>query len=73
MVSYVFVFQLSLLSFGTFILMGNVLTAEKAFVSMSLFNILRIPLGFLPMFASFIVEVGSLKISSSKISFLIKY
>lgn len=44
-------FVVSLGSFATFLLISedNVLDANKAFVSLSLFNIMRAPMGFLPM------------------------
>lgn len=38
---------------------NNVLDAEKAFVSLSLFNILRFPLNMLPQVISSMVQVGS--------------
>ena len=46
----------SLASFATFVLTGNELTAEIAFVALSLFSILRIPLGVLPWTISMVVE-----------------
>lgn len=36
----------------------NVLDAQKAFVSLALFNILRFPLNMLPMVISSMVQVG---------------
>ena len=42
-------FLVGLLTFATFVLMGNVLDPNKAFVSLSLFSIIRAPLGLLPM------------------------
>ena len=36
----------------------NVLNAEKAFVSLALFNILRMPMNMLPMLIANIVQVG---------------
>lgn len=36
---------------------NNILDAQKAFVSLALFNILRFPLNMLPMVISSIVEV----------------
>uniref|UniRef100_A0A3B3CYX9 ABC-type glutathione-S-conjugate transporter n=1 Tax=Oryzias melastigma TaxID=30732 RepID=A0A3B3CYX9_ORYME len=49
----------SLASFAVYVLVSpdNVLTAEKAFTSISLFNILRIPLAMLPMLIASIVQV----------------
>lgn len=51
--------QVSLVTFAVYILSDekNVLDAEKAFVSLSLFNILRFPLSMLPMLISNIVQV----------------
>lgn len=37
-------FMVALFSFMTFVFLGNVLTPEIAFVSMALFNILRMPM-----------------------------
>uniref|UniRef100_A0A3P9HFG9 ATP-binding cassette, sub-family C (CFTR/MRP), member 2 n=1 Tax=Oryzias latipes TaxID=8090 RepID=A0A3P9HFG9_ORYLA len=50
----------SLASFAVFVLVSpdNILTAEKAFTSISLFNILRIPLAMLPMLIASIVQTG---------------
>ncbi|KAM9726615.1 ATP-binding cassette sub-family C member 2 [Menidia menidia] len=48
----------SLTTFAVFVSVGsdNVLTAEKAFTSISLFNILRFPLAMLPMLIAAIVQ-----------------
>lgn len=48
-------FLVSLASFATHVLSDptNVLDANKAFVSLSLFNILKLPMAFLPMLVSF--------------------
>ena len=53
---------MSLTTFAVYVLSSrdNILTAEKAFVSLSLFNILRFPLGVLPMMIANIVQVGYL-------------
>ncbi|KAM3606183.1 uncharacterized protein V6R79_012047 [Siganus canaliculatus] len=50
----------SLASFAVFVLVSseNVLTPEKAFTSISLFNILRFPLAMLPMLIAAIVQTG---------------
>uniref|UniRef100_A0A8C8DUL0 Canalicular multispecific organic anion transporter 1 n=1 Tax=Oryzias sinensis TaxID=183150 RepID=A0A8C8DUL0_9TELE len=50
----------SLASFAVFVLVSpdNILTAEKAFTSISLFNILRFPLAMLPMLIASIVQTG---------------
>ncbi|RWS04145.1 canalicular multispecific organic anion transporter 2-like protein, partial [Dinothrombium tinctorium] len=47
--------KVALASFGTYVLMDsrNVLDPNKAFVSLSLFNILRVPLALLPMLITF--------------------
>ncbi|XP_054162747.1 ATP-binding cassette sub-family C member 3-like [Oppia nitens] len=48
-------FFVALFSFTTFLMISsdNILDANKAFVSLSLFNIMRLPLGFLPHLLSF--------------------
>ncbi|KAG8435477.1 hypothetical protein GDO86_013419 [Hymenochirus boettgeri] len=53
-------FLVSVATFAVYIVVdtGNVLTAEKAFTSISLFNILRFPLGMLPMLISNIVQTS---------------
>lgn len=48
----------SIAAFATFTLTGNTLTAEVAFTSLSLFNILRIPLNQLPTVLNNLVEAG---------------
>ena len=55
--------QVSLVTFATYAIVNlnsevNRLTAEKVFVALSLFNILRFPLTMLPMLISNLVEVG---------------
>lgn len=47
------------MSFATYVLLDekNILDSEKAFVSLSLFNILRFPLSMLPMMISNLVQV----------------
>ena len=54
--------QVSLVTFGTYTLINlndpnNRLTPDKAFVALSLFNILRFPLSMLPMLISSLVQV----------------
>ncbi|XP_066891022.1 multidrug resistance-associated protein 1-like isoform X5 [Kogia breviceps] len=51
-------FFVSLATFGVYFLLdeGNILTATKVFTSMSLFNILRLPLFDLPMVISAVVQ-----------------
>lgn len=53
-------FQVALTTFAVYVTVdkNNVLDAEKAFVSLSLFNILRFPLNMLPQVISSIVQVG---------------
>ena len=41
-------FQVAATSFAIFVFTGNVLTASKAFVALSLFNVMRFPLVMLP-------------------------
>ncbi|OWF40077.1 Multidrug resistance-associated protein 1 [Mizuhopecten yessoensis] len=50
----------SLVTFAVYVLVdsNNILDAEKAFVSLSLFNILRFPLSMLPQVISSIVQVS---------------
>ncbi|XP_017479612.1 PREDICTED: multidrug resistance-associated protein 1-like [Rhagoletis zephyria] len=45
-------FLVGLLTFALYVLSGNVLDPNKAFVSLSLFNIIRVPMGMLPMLLS---------------------
>lgn len=54
-------FQVALTTFAVYVTVdeNNVLDAEKAFVSLSLFNILRFPLNMLPQVISSIVQVGT--------------
>ena len=51
--------QVSLTTFAVYVLSSedNVLDAEKAFVSLSLFNILRFPLSMLPQLIASLVQV----------------
>ncbi|KAK6487243.1 canalicular multispecific organic anion transporter 1 [Huso huso] len=53
-------FLVSLASFAVFVSISsdNILTAEKAFTSISLFNILRFPLAMLPMLISSMVQAA---------------
>lgn len=61
LVFYHFVFpsQVSLVTFAVFVGVSkdNLLTAEKAFTSISLFNILRFPLAMLPQLIAAMVQV----------------
>ncbi|KAL4228773.1 hypothetical protein ACF0H5_011815 [Mactra antiquata] len=51
-------FLVTLATFATYILIDstNYLDAQKAFVSLSLFNILRFPINLLPMIISYVVQ-----------------
>ncbi len=51
-------FVVALASFATFVLSSpeNILDANVAFVSLTLFNLLRIPLNILPMLIIFMVQ-----------------
>ena len=53
-------FQVTLATFATYVLVSenHYLDANKAFVALSLFNILRFPINLLPMLASFVVQVS---------------
>lgn len=51
-------FLVSLVTFITYTKTGNTLTAEKAFVALSLFNLLRFPLAILPMMISSLVQAS---------------
>lgn len=52
-------FQVALTTFAVYVRVdeNNILDAEKAFVSLSLFNILRFPLNMLPQVISSMVQV----------------
>jgi ATP-binding cassette subfamily C (CFTR/MRP) protein 1 len=54
-------FLVSLVTFATYVLSdpNNILDAERAFVALSLFNILRFPLSMLPMMISGMVQVST--------------
>ena len=57
--TFVLVFKVALATFGTFVATsGEPLTAERAFVALSLFNILRFPLTMLPNLISNIVQAS---------------
>ncbi|KAJ3588064.1 hypothetical protein NHX12_011658, partial [Muraenolepis orangiensis] len=55
-----FLWQVALSTFTVYVLIdeGNVLDAQKVFVSLALFNILRFPLNMLPMVISSIVQAS---------------
>ena len=50
--------QVSFATFVVYILTGNELTASKAFLAMSLFNIIRFPFTILPFAVISFVQVG---------------
>lgn len=53
-------FQVSVITFSVYVLVdsSNILDAEKAFTSITLFNILRFPMSMLPMIVSTVLQVG---------------
>ena len=53
-------YQVSLTTFAVYVMSSedNILDAEKAFVSLSLFNILRFPLTMLPMMIANLVQAS---------------
>ena len=46
-------------TFAIYVFTGNVLTASKAFVSLSLFNVMRFPLVMLPDVIVACIQVGN--------------
>ena len=63
LVTLFYILQVALVTFATYVLVNlnnpnERLTAEKAFVALSLFNILRFPLSMLPNVISNIVEAS---------------
>ena len=51
------IWQVSIATFAIYVLTGNELTASKAFVAISLFNILRFPLVMLPNVIISLIQV----------------
>ena len=49
----------ALITFATYVLIdeNNVLDSQKAFVALSLFNIMQFPMAILPMFLAFLAQV----------------
>ena len=58
---------MTLLTFGVYVLVdeNNALDVEKCFVALTLFNIMRVPMSFLPLIIVACVEVRQ-KLSTSK-------
>ena len=55
-------FLVGLITFMTYVLMGNVLDPNKAFVSLSLINLIRLPMGLFPM----LLSMGAMALVSIK-------
>lgn len=53
-----FLFQVALATFAIYVLTGNELTANKAFVALSLFNILRYPITMFPNVIISMIQVS---------------
>ena len=51
-------FMVGLGAFTYYVLMGNTLTAQNAFVTLSYLNIMRMPLAMLPMMMVFLIQVN---------------
>ncbi|XP_012560528.2 multidrug resistance-associated protein 1 isoform X1 [Hydra vulgaris] len=62
-------FLVSFLTFLVYVMLGNNLTAEKAFVAISLFNIIRFPLFLLPMV---IANIAQFRVSAKRLSKFLK-
>lgn len=56
--------QVSVVTFAVYVMVddNNILDAQKAFTSISLFNVLRFPLAMLPMVLSSMVQVSRLMV-----------
>jgi ATP-binding cassette subfamily C (CFTR/MRP) protein 1 len=52
-------FIIAMVSFITFVMLGGQLTAQKAFVSLALFNLLRLPMTF----CKYMISIPDLRIS----------
>lgn len=46
-----------MITFTTYVMSGNTLDATKAFVSLTLFDMIRMPLALLPLLIVYIIEV----------------
>ncbi|XP_037037473.1 multidrug resistance-associated protein 1-like isoform X2 [Bradysia coprophila] len=51
-------FLVTMVSYIVFVLLGGVLTPNKAFVSITLFNILQFPMGVFPMMIAYVIQVA---------------
>lgn len=51
--------QVAVTTFAIYVFTGNVLTASKAFVALSLFNVMRFPLVMLPDVIVACIQVGN--------------
>lgn len=61
-------FQVTLVTFLTYVFTSDTgyLSAQKAFTSLALFNILRFPINLLPMMISYVIQVkitGSMRLN----------
>ena len=52
-------FQVAVTTFAVYVLTGHNLTASKAFVALSLFGIMRFPLGFFPDVIATCIQVNA--------------
>lgn len=52
--------QVTIATFTSYVLSGHPLTSDAAFVSLSLFNILRFPMNIFPMMITYIITVSVL-------------
>lgn len=61
--------KVSIITFITYLFTGedHVLTPERAFVCLTLFDIIKMPLAILPLLLVYIVEVNNMKIFSYQI------
>lgn len=58
-------FQVAVTTFAVYVLTGHNLTASKAFVALSLFGIMRFPLGFFPDVIASCIQVSAEKTSGT--------
>lgn len=62
MILQLLLFQVALATFAIYVLTGNELTANKAFVALSLFNILRYPITMFPNVIISMIQVSYCKL-----------